>query len=304
VIIGRSFYGVCKYICEDEKRALVLDTEGVRSYDYKLMAADFEMQQSLRPSLKKAVFHGILSFYPGEKIDDTKMINIAKEYLNEMGIINTQYAITKHTDRDHLHLHVIANLVNNNGETISDSWIGLRGKKIAQKLTLKHELKQALSKDLSLTHLERLNQNEANRYVIYRAILEKLPRCKNLDDLKNKLQKLEIETLYKYKGQTEELQGISFKIGEYKYKGSEIDRNFSLKNLQRTIQLQQKTELKSVLTTTPDNSPKEKLRETVNKELHRENSLLDQLLKPEKMNEQIPYELKRQRKKKHSLRIY
>jgi len=67
-------------------------------------------------------------------------------------------------------------------------------------------LKQALSKDLSLTNLERLNQKEANRYVIYQTILERLPLCKNLDDLKNQLQKKGIETLYKYKGQTQELQ--------------------------------------------------------------------------------------------------
>ena len=101
VIIGKSFYGACKYICDDERRAVVLETEGVRDHSYKLMATDFEMQQAIRPSLKKAVFHGILSFYPGEKIDDQKMIAIAKEYLQKIGITNTQYAITKHTDRDH-----------------------------------------------------------------------------------------------------------------------------------------------------------------------------------------------------------
>ncbi|MEJ7674983.1 MAG: hypothetical protein WKF59_20350 [Chitinophagaceae bacterium] len=44
--------------------------------------------------------------------------------------------------------------------------------------------------------------------------------------------------MYKYKGQTEELQGISFRIGEYKYKGSEIDRKFSINNLKRTIEQQ------------------------------------------------------------------
>jgi hypothetical protein len=45
--------------------------------------------------------------------------------------------------------------------------------------------------------------------------------------------KKKIETLYKYKGQTTELQGISFKIGDYKYKGSDIDRKFSINNLQK-----------------------------------------------------------------------
>ena len=134
-------------------------------------------------------------------------------------------------------------LVNNNGETIKDNWIGLRGKKIAQKLTIKYGLKEAISKDLSLTNLEALNEKEANRYIIYQAILETLPQCRSLDDLKEKLAKKNIETLYKYKGQTNELQGISFKIGEYKYKGSEIDRKFSINNLQKILQQQQSERL-------------------------------------------------------------
>src|SRR6266542_596799 len=131
VIIAKSFYGACEYICKDKRRAVILETEGVRSHSYKLMAKDFEVQHALRPTLKKAVFHGILSFYPGEKIDDQKMLAIAKEYLEKMGITNTQYAITKHIDRNHPHLHIIANLINNKGETIKDNWIELRGKKIA-----------------------------------------------------------------------------------------------------------------------------------------------------------------------------
>ncbi len=144
VIIGKTFYGACRYVCSDQKRAIILDSEGVRNYDYKLMAADFEMQHALRPSLSKAVFHGILSFYPGEKIEDKMMVEIAKEYLHEMKITDTQFAIVKHIDKNHQHLHVIANLVNNNGETIKDNWIGLKGKKIAQGLTKKYGLKEAV----------------------------------------------------------------------------------------------------------------------------------------------------------------
>ncbi len=69
--------------------------------------------------------------------------------------------------------------------------------------------------------------------------MQRLHNCKNLTELKLLLEKQGIETLYKYKGQTTELQGISFKIGEFRYKGDTIDRNFSLKNLQRTINEQQ-----------------------------------------------------------------
>ncbi len=103
VVTGSSFRGVCKYVCEDQKRAMVLETEGVRGHDYKLMASDFEAQHAYRPTLNNAVFHAILSFYPGEKIDDKIMVDIAKEYLQKPGITETQFAITKHIDKDHPH---------------------------------------------------------------------------------------------------------------------------------------------------------------------------------------------------------
>jgi hypothetical protein len=299
VVIGSSFYGACRYVCMDEKRAVVLETEGVRNYHYKLMADDFETQQQFRPTLGNAVFHGILSFYPGEKVADETMIEIAKKYLKELNISNTQYVITKHVDKDHQHLHILANLVNNNGEVIKDNWIGLRGKKAAQKLTLQYNLKIAEGKNLDKIHLENLTEKEGNRYIIYQAILQSLPHCKNLDELQQKLQKQSIETLYKYKGQTNELQGISFKIGEYKFKGSEIDRKFSINNLEKQMQqnnIQLKPTSKSITFSDHKFSQKEML-ETA-KELHTKKSLLDELMKPEKTFDQVPYELLKKVKKK------
>ncbi len=299
VITGKTFYGACRYVCMDQKRAMVLDTEGVRGYDYKLMAKDFEMQQAFRPSLKKAVFHGILSFYPGEKIEDQTMTEIARKYLQEMKIVDTQFAIVKHTDKNHNHLHIIANLVNNKGETIKDNWIGLKGKKIAQKLTQKYGLKEVVSKNLSLINLEALNEKEASRYIIYQAILEYLPMSKNLDDLKNRLVKKNIETLYKYKGQTNELQGISFKMGDYKFKGSEIDRKFSLGKLEKSIQQTQSAkELK------PGNNLNSKLLlKNTHPEINQANNnknMLVILMKPEENNELLPYQwrIEKMQKKK------
>lgn len=301
VITGGSFYGVCRYVCADEKRAIVLHTEGVRGHDYKLMASDFELQQAFRPSLNKAVFHGILSFYPGEKIADEKITEIAKEYLQKLGIIETQFVIAKHTDRDHLHLHVIANFVNNKGETIKDNWMGLKGKKVAQQLTKNYQLKEAIGKNIELTHLENLNEKEANKYVIYQGISNAITKCKTLDELKEQLAKQGIETLYKYKGQTSELQGISFKIGEYKYKGSEVDRKFWVKNLESIIQQQR---LKPTMQkNSPAFSSKQPLLQKHNQvDITTTNSLLEQLIKPGQNHQQLPHQwrIDKQRKKKRS----
>ncbi|MDQ2719351.1 MAG: relaxase/mobilization nuclease domain-containing protein [Bacteroidota bacterium] len=267
------------------------------------MAKDFERQQSLRPSLSKAVFHGIISFYPGEKIDDKMMVEIAKEYLQNMKITDTQFVIVKHIDKNHQHLHIITNLINNNGETIRDNWIGLRGKKIAQKLTLTYGLKEAVSKNLSLIKPEALNEKEATKYVIYQAILESLPNTRNLDDLKERLMKKNIETLYKYKGQTNELQGISFKIGNFKYKGSEIDRKFSVLNLQKEILKQRLSQHQFIAGSTLSKSLSQKRYPEQNIEFKNQRTLLDDLLKTEKQGMNIagdfnPHESKKKKSRR------
>ena len=306
IVIGKTFYGACKYVCADQKRAVVLEAEGVRDYDYKLMAKDFELQQAMRPSLSKAVLHGIISFYPGEKMEDKIMAQIAKEYLQEMKITDTQFVIVKHIDKNHQHLHLIANLVNNNGETIKDNWIGLRGKKVAQKLTLKYGLKEAVSKNLSLINLEALHEKEANKYVIYQAISESLPNCKNLDDLKERLMKKKIETLYKYKGQTRELQGISFKIGNFKYKGSEIDRKFSVLNLQKEILKQRMSQQYkcSQDINLPQSLSQNKSAEKY-KEFKSQRTLLNELIRPEKQASNMDGDFSPHRpKKKKSKRLH
>jgi hypothetical protein len=239
VVPANSFYHTCRYIT-NKPGAEVLEVEGVRGHNYKYMAADFETQQQMRPSKEVACFHGILSFYPGENPSDRVMTEIAQKYLEQLGIVNTQYAISKHTDKAHLHLHIVANMVNNDGKSIRDSYIGLRGKKIAQKLTQEYKLVQALEKNLKLTHLENLSDTEANRYKVYVAISEILPHCRSMQELEARLLDRGIETQYKYKGHTNEKQGVSFKIENFCFKGSQVDRKFSFAGLGKLLDQKQK----------------------------------------------------------------
>ena len=132
---GKSFKGLAEYLCKDQDRAVILASEGVRDYNYKSMAKDFESQAAYNPNISSPVQHVILSYYPGENVDDEKMVRIAKEYLEKLEIKDTQYAVVKHNDRDHPHTHIIINRVGDNGKAIKDNWIGLRGKKAAQELT-------------------------------------------------------------------------------------------------------------------------------------------------------------------------
>ena len=154
--------------------------------------------------------------------------------------MNTQYAISKHTDKAHLHLHIVANMVNNEGKAISDSWIGLKGKKIAQRLTQEYKLVPATEKNLRLTNLEALSNSEAIKYKMYIGISESLPHCRTMKELEMHLLKQGIETQYKYKGQTQEKQGVSFKLDNISFKGSQVDRKFSFSGLEKILALQQR----------------------------------------------------------------
>lgn len=80
VFSGHSFYHACRYVV-NKPGTEVLECEGVRGHDFKVMSNNFIMQQQLRLEKEKTCFHCFLSFYPGEKLSDEKMTNIAKEYL-------------------------------------------------------------------------------------------------------------------------------------------------------------------------------------------------------------------------------
>lgn len=316
---AHSFYHTCRYVLQ-KPGAEVLVAEGVREDDFKLMAEDFEAQQRLRPGKEKAGAHLVLSFHPSEKPSDELMRTLAKEYLAKLGIVNTQFAVVKHTDRDHLHMHIVANLVDNDGKAISDSYIGLRGKKIAQQLTQEYKLIPALAKNLKLTHVEALNESEAVKYQIYEAIVQSLRVSRTLQDLQNQLLKRGIETVYKYKGKTDEIQGISFKKGNLYFKGSEIDRKFSYANLKKTLETQRRqrvsTEIKAPKQTNPTTiTPRQKpilLRSAMSTQPANQaqpsgnglGKLVQELLKPiDAGGGSVPYELSqeeelRRRKKK------
>jgi hypothetical protein len=216
-----------------------LKVEGVRGHDYKLMVEDFEHQRNLRPEKHQAVFHAVLSFYPGEKVPDDKMVRIAEQYLERIGMVNTQYAVTKHTDKDHLHMHVIANRVDNEGHSIAEGWIGLKAKNVAKELTQEHELVAVKEKNLDLTHHRALQPAEAKRYHIYEAIANSLERSNNFAQLERKLLRKGIETRFRYNDQTQEPEGISFRFGKQCFKGSQIDRQFTFKGLQRQFEARQ-----------------------------------------------------------------
>ena len=238
VISGSSFSGTVGYVMKEESR--ILEAEGVMPPEVKDMVQDFKDQTLLNPRLKNTVGHISLSFSPKDapKMTDALMTQIAKEYMQKMGITDTQYLLVRHLDQPHPHCHLVYNRVGNNGQTISDKNIKIRNTKVCRELTEKHGLYLALGKDE--VRRERLREPDKTKYEIHDAIKGCLPKCKNWSELEGKLKEQGINVRYKYCGNTDRKQGILFSKNGFEFSGSKIDRAFSFTKLDnRFTHLQQ-----------------------------------------------------------------
>ena len=191
------------------------------------------MQTGMNPDLKKPVGHIALSYsaVDAPKLTDEKMVQLAQEYMREMKITDTQYIIVRHQDREHPHVHIVFNRIDNNGKTISDRNDMYRNEQVCKKLKAKHGLYFAKGKEQVKQH--RLKEPDKSKYEIYTAVKNEIGKSRNWQQLQHRLAEKGITIQFKRKGQTDEIQGISFSKGEYTFKGSEIDRSFSFSKLDR-----------------------------------------------------------------------
>ena len=108
---------------------------------------------------------------------------------------------------------------------------------IAKELTLKHGL--YLSPGKERVNRQQLKGQDKIKYELFDAIRAASKKVKSINELKQVLAKQGIITHLKYKSGTTQVQGISFSKGEYKFKGSEIDRSLSYAKLMQAIEQQQ-----------------------------------------------------------------
>lgn len=230
IVKGRSFKGCISYVM-DAKEAKILASEGVLETDKESIINSFYMQSLLNPKLSKCVGHIPLSFSPDDKerMTDQFMERLAKEYMQQMGITNTQYLIVRHNNTAHPHCHIVFNRVDNDGKTISDKNDRYRNEKVCKQLKDKYNLTYGEGKEN--VNVQNLKGAEHTKYEIYHTIKNTLPKTKNWIQFEELLKNQGISIEYKRKGQTDEVQGISFKKGVHSFKGSEIDRKFSYSKL-------------------------------------------------------------------------
>jgi len=227
IMKGSGFKGVINYILDPKKGTELIDSSGVRTDGVSHIIQSFIDQTGLNPRVGKVVGHISLSFSAQDspKLSNDWMVKVAREYMEKMGIKDTQYIIGRHFDKEHPHIHIAFNRIDNNGKTISDRNDRFRSEKICKELTAKHGLYFADGKEKIKEH--RLKEPDKTKYDIYQALKAEIARCRDWKALLVHLEREGIDVRFKYKGNSQEVQGIIFEKNGYHFNGSKVDRNFS-----------------------------------------------------------------------------
>lgn len=261
-ITGRSFGGCIRYVV-DKQEAKIVAAEGVRMQNSSSLIKDFNLQRKMRPELGKAVGHLILSWSKEDlaKLSDDIMIERANEYMEKVGIRNTQYVMVRHSDRDHPHLHLIYNRIDNDGKTISDKNNFAKNVKACKEITLKYGYHLGEGKEQ--VNRQALKGKEQIRYELYDAIKVAMKTATNWKGLEVEMLKKGIGIVYKFRSGTSEVQGISFEKGDIKLKGSSIDRSLSFAKIDAALNKNLQVQQYSIEKIADHSSQASKLREVI-----------------------------------------
>ena len=236
IVKGSDFKGVVDYILDKNKGTQLVTYEGLFMENRETIAMSFNAQSQMNCKVAKLVGHIALSFSKEDepRLTNRVMAGIALEYMERMGIKNTQFFIVRHFDKEHPHVHIAFNRIDNNGNTISDKHERLRSTRICKELTLKYGLHMANGKDNVKRNC--LKEPDKTKYELYDILKTEVGRCGNWDVLVANLKRQGVKIHFIHRGQTNEIQGVVFTKNGYHFNGSKVDRHFSYSKIDAALQ--------------------------------------------------------------------
>ena len=155
---GKYTKGMVKYnhsktekdLPEGNKQALFLGMQNGTAKTLDEITFVINSFNQTNKRVKKPNMHISLNFHQRDLIDNNTMIQIANDYMDEMGMGLQPYAIYRHFDQNHPHIHIATTLIDNNGKKLNDSHIYRRSQKITRKLEEEYKLTKAVNRKETL----------------------------------------------------------------------------------------------------------------------------------------------------------
>jgi hypothetical protein len=244
---GKGFRGALRYNLQkvDQGVAKILDMSFTSGNEHSIMQ-EVALVRMLRPNLQKYFYHTSLNFPPTENLADEQMNILANEYLNNMGFDQHQYAIFRHFDADHPHLHILVNRIGYDGQVVSDSKDYQRSEQVLRKLEKQHGLTEVISshqaqeRAMTKNELEMMKRTDEpsvkmKLQIIIKKVLSQKP------DAVQFIQALEaqgINVLFN-QARTGFVSGISYGFEGMQFKGAHLGNAYKWQAIKNAISYEQ-----------------------------------------------------------------
>lgn len=198
---------------------------------------DGQAQAALNERVYKKTGHIALSFSPldREKLTDRLKVIVAREYMDRMGIEDTQWVLTEHFDTNAPHLHIAYNRVKFDGSTVNSKNERYRSMRISHEISKKYGLTPAgeVPRKRSSLHPDQQVYAQMREYA-----LEALRHSLSFSEFEEELEERGV-ALQKSRHTNGEIYGLSYSVfdGAFVAKGSKLDRRkLSFKGVMAEIQ--------------------------------------------------------------------
>lgn len=220
--VMREFHDKGKYTADTWR---LIDSDSVFGNDYRRIVDSFDIGASLNKRISKPIGHISVSFDKADlpRLTDDFMVQLAKEYMERMGIRDTQYIIVRHLETSSPHFHIVYNRVNLHGKAIDESNNFDKSRDAAKAIKLKYGLTFSPKKKLYEDAIAEMKPK----------IQAAMYRCKSWDEFRRRLAPAGITVEFYNDRDTGKPQGIRFSDGEFTFNGSKIDRAFSYRRLDK-----------------------------------------------------------------------
>jgi len=244
---GKGFRGALRYNLKkvDQGVAKILDMTFTSGKEDSIMR-EVALVRMLRPNLQKYFYHTSLNFPPNENLGNEQMILIANEYLHNMGFDQHQFAIFRHFDADHPHLHILVNRIGYDGKVVSDSKDYQRSEEVLRRLEKQHGLTEVISshqaheRAMTKNELEMMKRTDEpsvkmKLQVVIKNVLSKKPDASQFIE---QLEAQGINVLFN-QASTGFVSGISYGYEGMQFKGAHLGNAYKWQAIKNAISYEQ-----------------------------------------------------------------
>ena len=173
----------------------------------------------------------------GKKMSNKELREITKDFMRKIGIDpkEQQFIAFVHTEKEHKHIHIIANRVKDNGTLIPDHHIGKRAQYAAHEIALDRGLVSA--KQIQIDKIQALESSQKQLKGIKKEILNKHSFVINsnpkfFEQYQKQMLKLgvDVQPTINKQGKIQGHRLVDVASGS-SFKASEINRDMGLKNM-------------------------------------------------------------------------